>query len=66
MNVVINGTQREFPEETTVAAALAELEMPEQGIAVAIDGNLVPKGQWAETPLRPGGTVEVLSAVQGG
>ena len=66
MNVVINGQARELSEGTSVAAALAEMDIPERGVAVAVDGELVPRAGWADMPLRPGVTVEVLTAVQGG
>lgn len=66
MNVVINGQARQVSEAATVAVALAELDMPGQGVAVAVDGDIVPKAQWASTALRPDTAVEVLTAVQGG
>lgn len=66
MNVMINGQARELSEGTSVAAALAEMDIPERGVAVAVDGELVPREGWADMPLRSGVTVEVLTAVQGG
>jgi sulfur carrier protein len=37
-----------------------------RGIAVAVNGAVVPRGEWSATALRPGDAVEVLTAVQGG
>ena len=37
-----------------------------RGIAVAVDGEVVPRGEWERTALREGQTVEVLAAIQGG
>jgi sulfur carrier protein len=39
---------------------------PERGVAVAVDGEVVPRGQWTSTELHDGQRVEVLQAVQGG
>ena len=37
-----------------------------RGVAVALDGEVVPRGDWSTTPFREGQEVEVLHAVQGG
>jgi len=37
-----------------------------RGVAVAVDGEVVPRGDWPGTALRDGQRVEVLHAVQGG
>lgn len=66
MLVVVNGTERELADGATVADALAAIDAPPRGIAVAVDGEVVPRAGWSETVLPPGGAVEVLTAVQGG
>ena len=68
MTVTINGTRREFSEGATVASVVAALpNAPEgRGVAVAVDGEVVPRGRWADTELREGANVEVVVAVQGG
>ena len=66
--VVLNGEPRELPTGATVDIAVRESGAPEegQGVAVAVDGEVVPRGRWAATALREGQQVEVLHAVQGG
>ena len=68
MTVTINGTRREFSEGATVASVVAGLpNAPEgRGVAVAVDGEVVPRARWANTELREGANVEVVVAVQGG
>ncbi|MEJ3656851.1 sulfur carrier protein ThiS [Actinomycetes bacterium KLBMP 9759] len=66
MDVWINGDRRRFADGATVREALAVLDAPERGIAVAVDGEVVPRAAWAATPLVDGARVEVLTAVQGG
>ena len=53
---------------TTIAELLAEqaVEMGQRGIAVALNGSVVPRSVWDETALRPGDSVEIVRAMQGG
>ena len=62
----VNGEYRELSEGATVESVVRELAESSQGVAVAVDGEVVPRGEWAERPLRDGEEVEVLHAVQGG
>ncbi|MBP2475082.1 sulfur carrier protein [Crossiella equi] len=66
MRVRVNGTDRELGEQASVADVLALLGAPGTGIAVALDGAVVPRASWAHTALAEGSVVEVLTAVQGG
>ena len=62
----VNGEYRELSEGATVESVVRELAESSQGVAVAVDGEVVPRGEWAERSLRDGEEVEVLHAVQGG
>ncbi|HEY1368394.1 MAG TPA: sulfur carrier protein ThiS [Gaiellaceae bacterium] len=62
MRVRVNGEEREVPQGTTVA----ELVPPARGVAVAVDGEVLPRSDWAATAIREGQALEVLRAVQGG
>jgi sulfur carrier protein len=64
--VEINGQRRELADGATVPDALGALGLPRTGVAVAVDGEVVPKARWAATALADGARVEVLTAVQGG
>jgi sulfur carrier protein len=66
MIVTVNGERRELPEEATVASLVEQLSAPPRGVAVAIDGEVVPRGRWAATMLPEGARVEVVAAIQGG
>jgi sulfur carrier protein len=52
----------------TLAALLAEktVDTGQRGIAVALNGAVVPRAAWSETVLRPGDRVEIVRARQGG
>jgi thiazole synthase len=68
MRIELNGTPRELPDGATLADAAREAGAGEaaRGVAVALDGEVVPRGEWGSTPLREGQRVEVLAAIQGG
>ncbi len=66
ISVELNGEAHELPDEATVADAVAAAGAPDRGVAVAVDGEVVPRAAWPETQLAHGQRVEVLQAVQGG
>jgi sulfur carrier protein len=63
MTIELNGEQVEVDQGATVET-LIQGDPP--GVAVAIDGEVVPKSKWGLTPLRNGQRVEVVGAIQGG
>jgi sulfur carrier protein len=66
-HIRINGA-----DEPLVAATLAALleekavDVAQRGIAVALNGAVVPRAAWPQTPLKPGDSVEIVRARQGG
>ncbi len=68
MTVIVNGAPTALAAEATVASLLVRLGHPPAGagIAVAVNGEVVPRAAWATTRLREADRVEVLGAVQGG
>jgi sulfur carrier protein len=67
-SVLLNGEPRRLPLDATVETAVREagVEREGRGVAVAVDGEVVPRGRWSDTELREGQQIEVLHAVQGG
>jgi sulfur carrier protein len=66
MTIVLNGEARELPSGTTVRRLLETLDVAGGGVAVAVDAEVVPRGEWDTTELGEGARVEVLRAIQGG
>jgi sulfur carrier protein len=68
MKVLLNGNPAELDDGATVRAAVDSLDLPAsgRGVAVAVDAEVVPRGEWATTELDDGARVEVLRAIQGG
>jgi thiazole synthase len=70
MRIDLNGEPRELADGADLADAVREAgaepgESP-RGVAVALDGEVVPRAEWASTALAEGSKVEVLAAIQGG
>ncbi len=68
MVVSVNGEARELPAGATVASVVAGLAGAPggRGVAVALEGEVVPRGAWSRVELAEGAHVEVVAAVQGG
>ena len=65
--IFVNGEPRERAG-ATIAELLADLgvEARARGVAVAVDGEVVPRAEWGERRITEGERVEALSAMQGG
>jgi sulfur carrier protein len=65
--ISVNGT-REPLVAATLKLLLAEkaVDTQQRGIAVALNGAVVPRAAWAQTQLKPGDAVEIVRARQGG
>ena len=68
MRVLLNGESCELRDGATVDDAVEASGAPPEGrgVAVAVDGEVVPRGEWSATKLSDGQQIEVLQAVQGG
>lgn len=67
MTIRVNGRMRDV-EAASVRELLLVLgyEPERPGIAVAVNGEVVRRGEWPEPGLREGDAVEIVAAVQGG
>jgi sulfur carrier protein len=65
--VLLNGSDREVAA-STVAALIDELAIPgaPRGLAVAVNGSLVPRSEWPARALAPGDAIEIVRATRGG
>jgi len=66
MTIVVNGQRHDLPDDATLTDLVARLTSAARGVAVALNGSVVPRGQWHSTALVDADQVEILTAVQGG
>lgn len=65
MRVTVNGEARDV-SSTSVTALLAELDYEGTHFAIALNYDVVPKNRWAETTLKSGDEIEIITPRQGG
>jgi len=66
MRMTINGEERDVADGATIAAVLAGLDLRRDGIAVALNDDVVPRTEHAVRLLRDGDRLEIIVAVAGG
>jgi sulfur carrier protein len=66
MTVSVNGERCEVPDGLTVTALLEHLGMNEGRVAIERNLDILPRALWAETPVQPNDSFEIVQFVGGG
>lgn len=66
MNLFLNGEPANAPDSVTVAVFLEKLGLPQKGVAVERNREIVPKSAYAATILSEGDRIEIVQFVGGG
>jgi len=66
MRVIVNGEAREVPEGLNVEGLLDHLKVKREYTAVAVNREITPKTQYADTHLKDGDKVEIVRPMGGG
>jgi sulfur carrier protein len=66
--ILLNGESSDLRAGDTVERVLARLgvDLDVRGIAIAVDGEVVPRAAWETFALPENARIEVLTAMQGG
>ena len=65
MRVMVNGEPREIAS-SSVDALLGELEYEGTHFAIALNYDVLPRSRWAQTTLKNGDEIEIITPRQGG
>ncbi len=65
MQLLINGDEQRIENDATVEQLLAQLELDGR-IAVELNGEIVPRTEFATVRLSEGDRVEIVQAIGGG
>jgi sulfur carrier protein len=65
MRVTVNGEQREI-SSARVDALLSELEYEGTHFAIALNYDVLPRSRWAQTTIKNGDEIEIITPRQGG
>ena len=66
INIKVNNTIHQFQTASSLATILNELEIMTNGIAVAINQNIITKTDWNTQALNEGDEILIIKATQGG
>ena len=66
MQVRLNGEWRDVPEAATISQLLDQLRIKRDGTAVEVNREIVPRARHAESVLKEGDAVEIVTFVGGG
>jgi sulfur carrier protein len=66
VSVTVNGEAHRWDGPLSVDDLLGRLDLDRRGLAVAVNGEVVPRSTWADRPVVDGDQVEILTIAQGG
>lgn len=66
MKIYINQKAVEVADQATLAQVATQLQLPTQGIAIAVDYEVIPRSEWDTYRLKPETDLVVVQAVSGG
>ena len=66
MQIIVNNKAMEMAEGSTLSTLAGALRLPEKGVAVAVNNQMIPREEWSATGLQAGAQVVVIKAACGG
>jgi sulfur carrier protein len=66
MEIQLNGESRVLSSMTDLYSLINELQLGNQAIAVAVNRQVIRRGQWRHHTLQAGDQVDVVRAIGGG
>lgn len=65
MDININNKKTSITS-TNLQELAQEMNLPEKGVAVAINNLMIPRTEWANTPIAEGADIVIINAACGG
>lgn len=66
MKIIVNNKEVDLIQGNTIADLACQLELPLQGVAIALHNRMIPRAQWEEQVLQPGDSLVIIKAACGG
>lgn len=66
IHIQVNNKPYECPEESTLQQLTVLLQLPEKGVAVAVNNRIVPRAAWDTHTVRENDSLVVIKAACGG
>ncbi len=66
MNISLNQHTIEIAQNSTLTDLLSSQEIKPEGIAIAINNQIIARKEWATTSLQPNDNIVIIQATYGG
>ena len=66
IDIELNGVAHTIARGAVVQNLVEALALTQQSLAVSVNRQVVPRGQWAQRELQPNDRVELVRAIGGG
>jgi sulfur carrier protein len=66
MNIILNGEEKQFPEQMSIKDLIKILEIESEKIAIEINGVITPKSEYENYNINHKDKIEIINAVGGG
>ena len=66
MIIKVNGKEMEVADGATASELAKTMELPEKGVALAVNNKMIPRAEWAEKTLAENDTLVIIKAACGG
>jgi len=66
MEIILNGEQRQIPDEFTAAQLVELLDLTGKRMAMEINQEIVPRSTFAQHSIQAGDQIEIVGAIGGG
>ena len=66
MKILVNNRETELTTGTTIADLARQLELPAQGVAIALHNRMIPRTEWNTTVLQANDSLVIIKAACGG
>jgi len=66
MKIKVNNKEIETTATVTISQLITQLELPNQGIAVAVNNHMVTRDKWDQSSLQENDNVVIIKAACGG
>jgi len=66
MDIILNGTARQIPDQTSAAELLLALGLADKRLALEVNREIVPRSHFDQHRIQPGDRIEIVQAIGGG
>lgn len=66
MNIRVNNQEKTLEDSTSVLQLATELQLPVQGVAIAVNNRMIPRIEWENIHLNENDNVVIIKAACGG